>query len=276
MNHLKWVCNLDQVVKYKFFNRLPSFSDVWCDEALIHQPNSSFIEITVTVFTKSATAPNLYFLRARSPFSTHSETVSLDSHPLRRLIHVPRVLVRLAELGGLKREWCWWLFLEDISVSAPCRTGCWRVTWQVLNPSEDECTHTYTQARYTLLPLLTLLSSHPLTQHSSVSRWKPATLCLLMGGVTESSEIPIDTHRVWGTEEGESSIYTTTQAHSRLWAESRNGSWGDCGVSLRRSPVGFQTPGRSWAAKTSTGGQGTVDLIYVYACSMLQSSLLPR
>lgn len=128
---------------------MPFFSQVWCDEALIHQPSSSFIEITVTVFTKSATAPNLYFLRARSPFSTHSETVSLDSHPLRRLIHVPRVLVRLAELGGLKREWCWWLFLEDISVSAPCRTGCWRVTWQVLNPSEDECTHTHTHKHAT-------------------------------------------------------------------------------------------------------------------------------
>lgn len=67
-------------------------------------------------------------------------------------------------------------------------------------------------------------------------------------------------------------------------AVSGDGSRGDCGLPLGRFPVGLQTPGRSRAAKTSTGGQGTVEpirmcvsmCVCVCAYSVYQKDLLPR
>lgn len=45
---------------------------------------------------------------------------------------------------------------------------------------------------------------------------------------------------------------------------SRDGSGGDCGgLPVRRIPVGFQTTGRSRAAKASTGGKGIVEPVCV-------------
>lgn len=46
--------------------------------------------------------------------------------------------------------------------------------------------------------------------------------------------------------------------HTQQQAVSRDGSGGDCDHPLRRGPLGLQTAGRSGAAGTSTGGQGTV------------------
>lgn len=61
-------------------------------------------------------------------------------------------------------------------------------------------------------------------------------------------------------------------------AVSGDGSRGDCGLPLRRSPVGLQAAGRSRAAKASTGGQGIVNPICVCVCaySMVQTRLTAK
>lgn len=104
-------------------------------------------------------------------------------------------------------------------------------------------------------------------QNSSVGRWKPVSLWLLVGGVyvdmEKGQETTLHIHSLIDTWWSRAALYPPT--HRWVWAVSRDGSRGDGGVPLRRSPVGLQTARRSRSAEASSGGQGRVEPVSVHS-----------